>query len=229
MLVVRARLLFLVIALFLVATPHDVEACTIIIPATSLPRFAPAPPNAHVWIRGLQLPLYAGASFVLVATDGTPAPVDVRSWPTSMVWELAPQARLRANARYELWGVPRSKQPTPPVLLGTFKTGADDDVTAPSAPKLVRAAEITPLGSCPTFIELTGTPGSDTSGETLHAVWLSDDRGVLHYADPPNEIFAWTERRAEVNKWFMHKGTRRIGVRAVDVAGNVSAPAEIDL
>jgi hypothetical protein len=231
MTIVRTPMLGLAMAAATIAMTDDASACSEVVPAIVLPRSTPAPANAHVWVQGLELSLFDGASFVVVPSDDASSPVDLdmRTWTTSMVWELVPRARLREGARYEVWGVPRGKKPKPPILLGTFRTNMDDDKTPPSAPKLTRSEERTPLGSCSTWIAIEGTPGSDSSGETMHAVWMSDPEGRLAYHEPPAQVLMWTDREAALHAWFKHKGKRRIGVRAVDVAGNVSDAAEIDV
>jgi hypothetical protein len=177
-----------------------------------------------------------GGSFALVAANEPARPIAValRSWEASNLWELAPRTGLAPGVSYEVWGVPRDKK-KPPSLLGVFRTTDADDVTPPTAPALTSAEQRASMTSCPTIITVQGTPSMDASGEVFYAVWLSNAEGRLAYDATPAAIVRWSRpssyERApalEIIASFPRgAGAFRVGVRAMDVAGNLSAPAEI--
>ncbi len=213
------------------------DACTIIVPTVVLPSMTPAPRNAHVWVLGLPLPLYAGASFVLVPTadPSHPVPLALRSWETSMAWELVPRDRLAPVSRYELWGIPRQKGKKP-LIIGLFQTTSDDDATPPSPPTLSQARYVLSMVACPPTIQIEGKPGADASGDVLHAIWLSGPGGSISYRTAPTDIAHWPHPSALephpslfLTRTLDGPGAFRIGIRAVDVAGNLSDPVEISV
>lgn len=224
------------IAAALAFAHHDARACVIIAPSVVAPSLTPAPRNAHVWIQSLPLPLFGGATFTLVksATGSTPTAIELRSWETSSVWELVPRSDLDALTRYEVWGAPRDKRA--PVLVSVFRTGAGVDLTAPRAPRLEHAFARPSAMGCPPYVELAGAAGADDSGDVFHAAWLAEGSARLAYDGPPATVFAWpkptpTEPRpsADVLHGFRAPSATRIGVRTVDVAGNLSAPIELEI
>ena len=212
---------------------HDADACSIIVPMVVLPRLVPAPTNTHVWLQGLALSMYAGGDFVLTDAAGPPVPLTLHAWPESVVWELVPAHDLKPSTRYEVWGVPLAKTKKPTTLLGTFRTGDAPDRVAPSAPIVKLLEQRASAISCPPFLYLEGTSGADASGEVFHAMWLTDVRGGIDYAAPPAFVFALTKATKDNPvahaELVNHVKPRRAGVRAIDVAGNLSAPVEIDV
>ena len=220
------------------------DACIVLPAAGVLPGAgALAPRNTRVWAVGLSQALPTGATLALVPSRDRahPIPLSARLWETSAVDELWPASRLDADERYELWATPRPQVPPsprqrarPPVLVGTFRTGSADDLTPPSPPKLTRAQRVIPLVDCAAFIAVDGAAGADASGEVLHAVWLAEAAGELRYGQPPARLERWPaatplERAPRLELHGLPAAVRRIGVRAVDVAGNLSDPVEIEL
>ena len=146
----------IVVVAAIALSTRGTDACVRVVP-TAVPPAGLAPTNTHVWIYGLQLPLYAGASFVLVASgeSSRPVPAKLRTWESSMLWELVPIGGLRPHTRYEVWGIPRarpskgtsqgSNRAPPPLLLGAFRTTADADTSPPAAPTLKDALQSHPL------------------------------------------------------------------------------------
>lgn len=212
---------------------HDASACSIIVPMVVLPRLQPAPTNTHVWLQGLELSMYGGGSFVLTDAAGPPVPLTLHAWPESMVWELVPAHDLKPSTRYEVWGVPRATTKKPTTLLGTFRTGTDADHVAPSPPVVKQLEQRPSAMSCPPFLFLEGTSGADPSGEVFHAMWLTTVRGGIDYSAPPAFVFSLTKATKDTPVPYAelvnHVKPRRAGVRAIDVAGNLSAPVEIDV
>ena len=128
-----------------------------------------------------------------------------------------------------MWGVPRDKKIGSAELLGTFRTGTSDATTPPAAPNVHDAEVLHPIGSCPDFITTIGTPAQSAGEDVLLAAWLSDAQGHLVYDRPPDQLFAWHAGNPEIDRWYMHKGPRRLGLRAVDVTGSVGPATELDV
>lgn len=234
--VVRTKGLASILALgiaSLALASHEADACVIIVPMVVLPRLQPAPTNTHVWMQGLEASMYAGGDFVLTEAAGPAVPLSLRQWPESMVWELVPAHELKPRARYEVWGVPVPKTKKPTTLLGTFRTGDAPDHVAPSPPVVKRLEQRPSAVSCPPFLFLEGSAGTDASGEVFHAMWVTTVRGGIDYAAPPAFVFSLTKAtkdRPVPSAELVNRVTpRRAGVRAIDVAGNLSAPVEVDV
>jgi hypothetical protein len=230
------------LALALLRAVPEADACIVLPSAGVLPGAgAPAPRNTRVWAVGLSQALPAGATLTLVASRdrARPVPLSARLWETSGLHELWPASRLEADERYELWATPRGaplprQRPRPPVLVGTFRTGSTDDVTPPSPPRLTRAERVVPLVDCAPFIAVEGVAGADASGEVLHAVWFAEAGAELRYGQPPARLERWSgatplERAPRLELHGLPASTGRLGVRAVDVAGNLSDPVEIEV
>jgi len=222
-----------------VGAPGRGEACVEIVPATVLPADG-APLDAHVWVVGMQLPLYGGATFAVVPSDDAahPVPISLRTWESSQIFELVPREPLRAKARYEVWAFPKPRdgKAAAPLLLSVFRSGEAATREPPSAPKLTEAGEHVPLGSCPVWIGARGEPAVGAT-ELLYGVWLSDEAGRIRYEDPPAHLVRWARPSENdprpalaVSHRLPHRrGTWRLGVRAVDAAGRLSAPTELPI
>ena len=217
----------------LVTTTHASRACIIIPPEVVLPASRAAPRNTHIWYGGTGLPY--GATFALVAEPGSPpAPaLDVRMWALSMLLEIVPRAPLAANARYDLWASPHQgkweKRPGKPVLLGTFRTGDDVDTAPPSRPVVRRAVGHPVAMSCDAWLQIELEPAADRGpAADLYAVWFADADGRIAYETPPEEVASVTVETQSLDVQIPSRAKvgLRVGVRALDVAGNLSAPVE---
>lgn len=221
----------------LAVAPRRGEACVEIVPSVVLPADG-APLDTHVWVVGLQLPLYAGGTFAVVPSDDAshPVPLSLRAWESSAVFELVPREPLRPTTQYEVWAFPaaRAGKQAPPLLLSAFRTGDGAGREPPPAPKLLDAEEHVPIGSCPPWIGARGAavPGAT---ELLYGAWLSDETGRIRYDAPPAQIVRWP-RPSDLDRApplaISHrlprlKGSWRVGVRAIDAAGRLSAPVEL--
>jgi hypothetical protein len=191
-----------------------------------------APRNAHLWYGGIGLPF--GATFALVAAPGSPpAPaLDVRIWAESMLLEIVPRAPLAANARYDLWASPHrarwEKHAGKPLLLGTFRTG-DNLETAPPPRPVVRRAVAHPATDCDAWLRIElELPADHSPDASLHAVWFADAGGRIAYESPPAAIVSVTVETQSLDIQIPSRAKvgLRAGVRALDVAGTLSAPAE---
>jgi hypothetical protein len=179
-----------------------------------------------------------GATFALVGAPGSPpAPaLDVRVWERSEMVELVPRMSLEAGTRYDLWAqphppswAPKTRRAPPPLLLGTFRTGGDVDTTPPSAPLVRRAVRKPAFASCEAWLEIElAKPAADAGGgAVLYALWFAA-AGPIAYDAPPAELAVYVadEQSIDVEDPARAKVGLRVGVRAVDVAGNLSAPVE---
>jgi hypothetical protein len=170
--------------------------------------------------------------------------------------ELVPLAPLEARARYEVVLVDRAGGAAARIL-GTFVTGDATDDTPPAWSGVTRAAfagkagvgatgtTIILLPECLStsivFYAAEPTDDATPAASIRFAVWMDDGRGVIDYATPPR-IF---ERGRKTVRGFVveHGGSEtedafrppkgrlraRFGVRAVDWAGNMSAPSEVSI
>jgi hypothetical protein len=237
---VRIAALSLCAACVSLATTHASRACEVLAPDLVLPASPAAPLNAHLWIVGLPIELNSGASLSLVSSPGAPAApaFDLRAWEGSVLLEVVPRAPLAAGTRYELWASPRKApwEPAgrprhPPVLLGTFRTGTDVDVTPPSAPVLVRAVRRPAFASCSASLGIeVATPATDPQGgAVLYAVWFASADGRVAYEVPPDAIapYAAETRSLELEDPAHALVGLHLGVRALDLAGNLGPPAEV--
>jgi hypothetical protein len=237
---VRIAALIVCAACATLATTHASRACEVLAPDFVLPASPAAPLNVHLWFMGLPLELSSGASLSLVSSPGAPpAPaVDMRVWEGSMLLEIVPRAPLAARTRYELWASPHrapweaSTRPAhPPVLLGTFRTGGDVDVTPPSAPVLARVVRRPAFTSCSASLGIEiATPAADPQGgAVLYAVWFAGADGHVAYDAPPDAIapYAAETRSLELQDPAHALVGLHVGVRAFDLAGHLSPPAEL--
>ena len=95
-----------------------------------------------------------------------------------------------------------------------------------------RAERRVPLVDCGPFVAVEGAPGGDASGEVLHAIWFAEAAGAIDYREAPVQLARWRsptpdERAPELEIHGLPPGVRRVGMRSVDVAGNLSEPVEI--
>lgn len=225
------------VALAACVTSRASDACVIVTPQVATPTLQDAPLNTHVWLSSLPIPLFSGATFALVRSDarGQPIELDMRSWEEpSQVWQLVPAAPLAPRTRYEVWGLPRSRKE--PVLVATFRTGSAVDTAAPKAPRIRHVVRSPSAMGCPPFLAVEGEAGADESGPVLHALWFARKDERIDYDAPPVMLFYWnkptaTNPRPSADIYGIEAVSKpgKIGLRTVDLAGQLSAPAEFVL
>lgn len=236
---------------------HDADACTIVLNTEVFPALTPAPLNTHVWIRHPPWhrtgnPMYPrnptfAVDFVLRAVAGAPTeiPVAVREWFPGNLVELVPEAPLPPNQVFEVWAVPLPPAVVRPRLLSFFRTAAATDTTPPTRPAFYGATLERPgavAADCGPYaaIGLVGE-GSRDGGDLLYAVWAADDSGHIAWEAPPIavappapgsrvrfDVYDALKLASEVTAWA-RSPKLHVGVRAMDVAGNLSAPLELDV
>jgi hypothetical protein len=232
---------------------------------------APAPRNAHVWVRQPFAPGDPAWTFSLRAAPSRGKPAGGIALATRAAVagayrdvELTPAGRLDAGTRYEVvMSGPASRLAD--AIVGTFVTGDADDTTPPvwAGAKRVFPTHLlgaSPPGTIRIYAECEGPglgidapPATDdgaTADELRYEVWYSDARGKLDYAAAPAAVIAgaWDELpggapsvfRLEIGgaeegisdmpprAFFKRRARARVGVRAVDLAGNASAPSEAE-
>jgi hypothetical protein len=213
-------------AAFVVAIARDADPCSIVIPTNVLPASAPAPVNAHVWIRS---PSRTG-SWVLRAVGPVSAdiPISKREWCPQFV-EIVPQSTLPPSSRFELWVVEKEK----PYLVASFGTGTATDTIAPPKPSFTSAVrEVTGDSLCGPSESMTLAGGSPQP-ETLYAAWAADDKGTIPWSAAPSIVFSGstfdTYRMCQSSGKLTFEGWKRIGIRAMDVAGNLGEALVLDV
>jgi hypothetical protein len=204
-----------------------------------------APLNVHV---RLQAPTggVAGQSFVLRVHGGAPVATQARTFPGPAVTlvELVPAAALAPVTRYEVATVDATKHPATTVI-GTFKTGAAADTTAP---RLDRVGTVhTHLnthfggGDCSIqgpWITLSGTVARDPDrpdAQLAFGVWKVDKGGRLDTTRPPDAlVFPYQDTIAigqtslcDVRRFAFDAPVVTLGIAAIDESGNTSRPARI--
>ena len=171
------------------------------------------------------------------ASAAIPTRWRARSDETGILFELVPIMPLRPESDYFVLAHTREGQ----VRLGTgFRTGQQRDDSAPVWPGIKRAVYVPPWrspaanGDCSFLLnhgpqaEL-GIYGATDEGAVRYAVWLAKPWEHLHYEDTPRTYL--TPARGTLTVDGLPKGAPRlrIGVRAVDAAGNLSPPSEVEL
>jgi hypothetical protein len=235
--------------------PSDAHACSVVLSPQVLPALAPAPLNTHVWMRhptwhhsGNRSFKPGGGNFDVdfvvrsVMPTAADIPITVREWSPDYLIELVPQSLLAANHRFEVWGIPRSASESPR-LLASFQTGTTSRATSPPKPAFAASTRPKPTGllagDCGSYeqIILGGTPDE---GEVLYAVWAATNGHIdwkgppIAIAGPPTpghpvrfDVYDSLRPFAEFIAWA--QSSPHIGVRAMDVAGNLSEPVELDV
>jgi hypothetical protein len=182
------------------------------------------------------------ALYAVTVAGEFPVPVRRRSivWKQSLLFVLTPRAPLRPDSEY----VVKLDSPNGIDRLGYFHTGLSRDDAAPiwrgikwarywPAPARHWPAR-DPLVSCPprpiqrAFIELAVHEAFD-EGEVQFAVWLAKNGDTLDYNGSPALLTTSRDGTLEIRD--LPEGARhlRIGVRAMDVTGNLSPPSEVEL
>jgi hypothetical protein len=217
------------------AAASDAPACSIVLPTVVIPGSATAPLNTHVWVLDVEwVTRDALQTFALRSAPGgdggAGASVAVETfvyagWASSI--EMVPRAPLAPSSRYEVWAVGSH-----PHLVGSFMTGDAPARVAPAPPQF-RSPQfgLTWSPECGVAeLEVPVVPPDDAPGSALYALYYADATGAVRYDRPPDGLApAATRGRPLLAYAAGHELTKvsRIGVRAVDAAGNVSTPVEI--
>lgn len=172
----------------------------------------------------------------VAASAGEPVPI---SWHATVgsqeaLFVLVPRTPLRPQTEYAVV----MDSPSKHELLAKFHTGRVSDVTPPTWRGIKGArympAEDTRPSSCPPlpahapFVELAIHEASD-EGLVQYAIWAAKAGEALRYQDQPLALLI-AHHGALVVYSLPHGGDRvRIGVRAMDAAGNLSPASEVEL
>lgn len=252
------RLLVILVASVVLGAPADARACSIVLETRTLPALAPAPLDAHVWIRHSEWRRSGNRAakrgspefdvdFVVRAAAPTAAdiPVVTREWSPGQLVELVPQKPLPANHTFEVWAIPRPAVESPR-LVTFFRTGDAIASTAPARPSFTSATRTKPAPGvvvidCGPDAEIVlGGLAAPSQGELLYAVWPSTG-GRIAWDSPPIavtgspapghpvrfDVYDSLRPGPEFVAWAA--SSPHIGVRAMDVAGNLSDPVELDV
>jgi hypothetical protein len=241
-----------VLVLALLGVPKLADACSCaalgtvkVLPGTR----DPAPTNTHLL---LEVPLAGyleehnikpdNLQVTLRGPKGT-VPLDVRRWgDAGFRWvELVPKLNLAPNTRYTAQvSVDNGKDS----YLGQVTTGDGPDQTSPAfegVSKGVLVKQWPHPGGCATgrpFVVLTlGDVKDDTAPAAAirFHVWLADDKGGIDYSRPPTATVAARGGEIWLGQPFLctpetfvvpDRPSFKVGVKAVDLAGNMSEPSE---
>jgi len=177
--------------------------------------------------------------FVAIAADVRPSEQRGKS-----IVEIVPKIALSANALHELWL--RDKSPLGKhELVAAFVTGGEADVTAPQwqgpmvatwndgSDHVTKGFELAGPPTTP-VLEIVGPPPKD-AGPVWYRVWLSTD-GPTDFTKPAT-AWASSARPTEGGKVVLRLSRHQhvavelpeeqivhVGLRAIDLAGNSSAP-----
>jgi hypothetical protein len=226
---------------------RDARPCVELVPMRVLPASASAPINTHVWVHAPPMQLHGNqmrlgatpfdAEIVLreVAPSVRNHAVTVRECPYKFL-DVAPLAPLPMNARFEVWMAPASPEPTapPPTLLASFATGDARDDAPPSRPAVTSAyfTKESIRTSCGTTFPVT-LVGARPPPDTLYAVWAAPASGPIAWDAPPIAVLGGmvldTHATCMANYPAWAQSSPRLGVRAIDLAGNASEPVEISV
>ena len=156
---------------------------------------------------------------------------------------VVPSAPLAPGERYELVAIdPRDGKEG---VVASYTTAAGPDDAAPTWPGSSRAKayfEPPPYGGECTYssasLEIEGSVPTDTGGpssDVFIALWTAARaEGPIDYSKPPAAVIPAEARisldrphKCSSTSKFFCFGCERIGMRALDVAGNASPPREI--
>jgi hypothetical protein len=158
--------------------------------------------------------------------------------------ELVPVAQLSPSTTYEVIATQPERSDVPARTIGAFRTGTDLDVAAPVWNGVTRATlapqtkgKWGPSGPTATFHFGAAGDESTPNEELRFGVWLPDAQGRFDYSKAPA-----TYASAHGLGQFVLSGGRpcgwatfrfpiitRVGVRAVDLAGNQGSASEVRL
>ncbi len=207
---------------------------------------ATAPVNTVIRIRvpGRLLPFVTGTRSVGIvvraAESGKKVAIadreDIKSGRVSFI-TLRPKHALAPNTRYEVAALLSEGRDYP---LGELTTGAKADRKKPELGGVAEATyhhEPAICCNCSTGDPYVVLRLKDSRGASLFAVWAGPVDGEIDYDKPPLTYVAARGRTlvlghasaCSVNNFDFPSGAKsiRIGVVAVDMAGNRSAPGEV--
>ncbi len=221
-------------------TPADACSCVGQRVWTAIEKTAPT--NTHVMLWFDDGAYKTAPAFTLREAGGTRAVAVARrdlKAGSSTVAELVPTRPLRAKTRYEVVDAAGEK-----VL--EFTTTAGDDTKAPAWKGMQNALYVQQPGRC--CMCHTGTPHvrvdtgafSDDHGkdEVVFAVWTTGAGGKIDYKKPPaTYVRPWSAEFVlghssicGANNFDLPVGKAfRIGVRPVDLAGNIGTASELEI
>jgi len=246
------RHLIVAAALFttpLALTTHAAHACSCVAPQPHM--LSPAhvgktPLNARVRV---VLPTYLPGRLALRKHDGAEVPVKRIDSPlqSSAHVELVPDNPLDADTRYDVAFI-NSKDHPSTYIFGTFVTGDVADTKAPVAPKIgkavVNAHRSSAMTSCAVhtpwvqvFLGGARDPDRDDA-RLLHAVWMSNSRGVVDLNAPPTAYLVEKDGKIKLGRTsycdpdefpLPTGGTVTLAIAAIDEAGNRSAVQRVNV
>lgn len=152
-------------------------------------------------------------------------------------FELAPLTPLRPESSYAV--VLRTDQGSE--RLGEVRTGKEIDRAPPVWPGVQTARFAPPVrrwqswGECPEApqgpraILQIHPPRDDAQLPVQFLVWVQRAAVRIDFTRPPHARLFADKDRLTVADFPQHSATVRVGVRALDAAGNLSPPSEIDV
>jgi hypothetical protein len=157
--------------------------------------------------------------------------------------ELVPLAPLKPDVAYEVMLGRPDVSGTPPVVAGAFRTGQEADEAAPVWNGVTRATIAPrtrghwgPSGPTASFHFAAAGDESTPNEHLRFGVWLPDAAGRFDYNQPPA-----TYTTAHGGDFFLSGGSpcgwatfkfpivTRLGVRVLDLAGNMGPASEVRL
>jgi hypothetical protein len=158
--------------------------------------------------------------------------------------ELVPLAQLSPSTTYEVIATQPERSDVPARTIGVFRTGTDVDVAAPVWNGVTRATlapqtkgKWGPSGPTATFHFGAAGDESTANEELRFGVWLPDAQGRFDYSKAPatyasaHGLGQFVLTGGQPCGWatFRFPITTRVGVRAVDLAGNLGSASEVRL
>jgi hypothetical protein len=157
------------------------------------------------------------------------------------VVELTPKKRLLPQTHYQVsMTVAGAKESS----LGEFVTGTAEDTVAPTWKGIGRAELVHKPAVCcdcstgdPYVLVTVGEAGGEPAARALRwAVWLGDPAGKIDYGAPPAALvtstsgYLWLGHASicsPANLALPRARSMRLGIKAVDLAGNQSDASEV--
>ena len=227
---------------------HTAQACSCSAPRPHMlspMREGKAPLNARVRV---VVPTYLSGQLALRKHDGADVSVKRIDSPlqSSAHVELVPDKPLDADTRYDVAFVNPKEHPST-YIFGTFVTGNALDTTAPVAPKIgkavVNAHRSSMMTSCAVHTPWVQVPSSGArdpdrdDARLLHAVWMSNSRGVVDLNAPPTAYLVENDGKIKLGRTsycdpdefpLPMAGSVTLSIAAIDEAGNRSAVQRVN-